>query len=191
MQRDYCLRKRYISGTVPETSKEIASPTTLALQEIKEMANQSEHQSSKELPEIPIIKMKDFSVVDMNEKLNLIMVAINKMNTNFHHKFEDFNRQLNDGDSSIIKRLEICEETLQNHHDVYNDEQQGILPHLRDVESTISDLALRLETLEEQKAQITDELFALKGVMQVQDNKIMQMDKKIVDLTARNMKIMY
>lgn len=39
--------------------------------------------------QIPVINMEDFEVVDMNDKLNLLTSAINKINTTFHLKFEE------------------------------------------------------------------------------------------------------
>ena len=59
---------------------------------------------------------------------------------------------------------------------------------MRDAENTIEDLQERMEKLEEEKSIMQDELFTLKGVAQVQDCKIISIDNKVVDLTARSMK---
>ena len=49
---------------------------------------QQKHTPVKEVIEIPVIKMEDFQQVNMNEKLDLLMSAINKINTNFHYKLQ-------------------------------------------------------------------------------------------------------
>ena len=50
--------------------------------------------NSLQKPEIPVVEMRDFEVVDMNDKLNLLMSAINKINTNFHYKIESVKSQI-------------------------------------------------------------------------------------------------
>ena len=143
-------------------------------------------QSSKK--EVPVIHMTDFSAVDMEEKMNLLMIAINKINTNFHHKFEDFNQKLSSGDLTLQNCIKNCQASIDDQHKVLNDEQDGVLPRLRDAESAISDLQSRVETLEEEKTNLLDEIYALKGYAQVQDKKLAAAEDKIIDLTARSMK---
>ena len=73
-------------------------------EELKDMENSSgdsntSNQSTQTvtLSEIPVVSMEDFKVVDMNDKLNLLMASINKINTNFHHhKFESLTKILSD-----------------------------------------------------------------------------------------------
>ena len=137
--------------------------------------------------EKPVINMSDFSAVDMNEKLNLLMVVINKINTNFHHKFEELYAQIFDGKEALATRITACEQQIQNQLDVLNDEHEGILPRLRDVEQITSDLQSRIETLELQKVKTSDDIVALRGYAQVQEKKINTIEDKVVDLTARNM----
>ena len=74
----------------------------------------------------PVIQMQDFSAVNMEEKLNLLMVAINKINTNFYYKSEDLNKQLNVGKEAIIPRLMKCKEAIAAQYDVLNDEADGL-----------------------------------------------------------------
>ena len=132
--------------------------------------------------------MNDFSTVNMDEKLNLLMVAINKMNTNFHHKLDDLNKQLNEGDNAIVTRLATCETAIKTFEETLNDEQEGALPRLWDPEQSITDLIDRVEKLEEENIKVRDELYTLQGIAQVHDNKIHQTEKKITDLTVQNMK---
>ena len=139
-------------------------------------------------PKLCMIQMKDFSAVDIEEKLNLLMVAINKINANFHHKFEDLNKQLNDGDNGIVSRLNVVKQAIESHHEVLSDETDGILPRMRDVESAVAEIQSQMETLIEEKTAMQDELYILKGYTQIHDKHIDQAHSKITDLTARNMK---
>ena len=198
MQREFVLRSRHISNNSNPEDQTVTSPTLIALTAIKEMAEQNENSKGSktetdssddpEQPAHPVIKMKDFAEVTMDEKINLLMVAINKINTNFHLKFEDLNRQLHEGEKAIIPRLESCEKLISNHIEVLNDEAEGILPRLRDAESAIEELQGQVETLQEQKTLLKDEIFTLKGFTQVHEKKMEQVESKVTNLTARNMK---
>ena len=137
--------------------------------------------------EIPVIKMTDFSAVDMDEKLNLLMVAINKVNTNFHMKFEDMSKKLEKVKTSVDSKLQTFQEKLDSVNDVLNDEQDGVLPRLREAEDTITDFHDRIETLEEQHASLQDEIFMLRGIAQVNDRKLISLDDKVLKLTSRSM----
>ena len=128
MQREYILRNRHISCNSTDDQKNhcehnpnILSPTVIALTAIKEMADNPETPDESQQPfsatqveskEKPVVKIADFSAVIMEEKLNLLIVAINKMNTNFHHKFEDLTRQLNDHEKEIVPCL--CRGGIKN-----------------------------------------------------------------------------
>ena len=95
---DYNLRNCHVSQPVminPDPQADTQStPQPSSMQEI------SEETGAKE--KIEVIKMKDFTAVDSDEKLNLLMVAINKINTNFHHKFKELSDQLNDPEKGIV-----------------------------------------------------------------------------------------
>ena len=151
-------------------------------------SDEQDHSKEQQIQEVPVIKMKDFSAVDMEEKLNLLMVAINKINTSFHHKFEELNIKTFSAQNALEPRITDCETMLANHADVFNDEKEGVLPRLCDAKDDIVDLKARIENLEEEKAKMQDEIFALKGYIQVQDNKMHQIESKVIDLTARSMK---
>ena len=58
---------------------------------------------------------------------------------------------------------------------------------MNDAEENISDLQSRLDELEEANASLKDELTVLKGIMQVNDKKINNLDNRVIDLTARSM----
>ena len=140
------------------------------------------------MKEHPVIEMKDFeAVTSTDEKLNLIMVAINKINTNFHHKFKAVNKQLHEGEDAIVPQLKNCKSALEKCHKVLNNEQEGLLPRMRDAEASVEDLIQRVEKLETQSVELQDQIVCLKGATQVHDRKLNSMDNKITDLTARSM----
>ena len=216
MQSNYNLRHRHSSQPVQSHAKSLSSndtlhplkslrvAQTLNMEDIKEdienrkkqiEQSQLQGENGKE-KEHPVISITDFSaVVNMEEKLNLLMVAINKINTNFHLKFEELNKKLYTGDDAIVNRLSTCEnsvislrKTCESIQEALDDEQSGALPRLRDAETAISDLQERIDTLESQKVVMQDELFTLKGVVQVHDRKHTATDKRVIDLTAHSMK---
>ena len=117
---------------------------------------------TKQLVEIPVINMEDFRKVDVNDKLDLLMAAINKINTNFHYKFQVLTEQL-------------------------TDEEDGVFPRLRDLESNYDEMANRVEALETINASLLDEVEVLKGLLHVQDTKIKSNTRKVVDLMPRSM----
>ena len=129
--------------------------------DIGEEETTPKHRKQK-LAEVPVINMEDFQKVEVNNKMDLLMVAINKINTNFHHKFEDLKKQL-------------------------SDEEDSVLPRLQDVEQNYMDLLNRVDALENTNATLMDELEIVKGILQVQDNKIASNAKKTTDLMAHNM----
>ena len=56
--------------------------------------------------EIPVVTMLDFEIVNTDDKLNLLMAAINKVNTNFHMKFESLTKWIKEGMQGRIEALE-------------------------------------------------------------------------------------
>ena len=154
-------------------------------EDLGQVPSKEEHSKPKE-KEIPVIKMNDFEAVGMDEKLNLLMVAINKINTMFHHKFEDLNKQMNDP-GGVISMVKDCRSDLDTLHEVLNDESQGVLPRLRDVESTGADLSQRMEALEEKVSRLENDTTLVRGAVQVHETQLTSAMTKIVDLTARSM----
>ena len=142
--------------------------------------------SQVEIKDIPVIKMDDFSQVGTDEKLNLIMVAINKINTTFHHKFEEFNEQVN-YEGGMKSQLNQCKQAIINIQESLDDEQDGAFPRLRDTESQIADLQETVAHLEEKIASMQNDIVILRGAVQVQEKQTASNTNKLVDLTARNM----
>ena len=128
--------------------------------------------------QIPVIKMEDFEIVDMNDKLNLLMVAINKVNTSFHLKLDALNGE-NKSDSTEIKTQ------MQNFVSIMEELQERV----DDLESKVlpDDVISRIKRLEEENTALRDELAVVKGFMQVQDKKINVNQRKLIDLTMRSM----
>ena len=59
-----------------------------------------------ETGEIPVINMQDFQEVDMSDKLNLLMAAINKINTNMHLKLDSLKKVVEDKKEGIVPKVE-------------------------------------------------------------------------------------
>ena len=134
-----------------------------------------------------VIDIKDFEAVNMEEKLNLIMVAINKVNTNFHHKFQELHNALNNKDDGIITRLNNCENALSDLDPILNDEEDGVLPRLREAESDIEIMKTQMDEVLESNRTLQDQVFMLSGTIQVHDHQIQSNEKKVTDLTKRSM----
>ena len=123
--------------------------------------------------------MEDFKIVESNGKLDLLMVAINKINTNFHHKLDDMRKELADSSHTFKPRLDA----LQKEH-------KELLACVDDLESnykTVQNLITRIEDLESQNTCLADDVEILKGIVQVQDKQLKANNNKITDLTAHSM----
>ena len=131
--------------------------------------------------------MSDFQQVDMNEKLDLLMSAINKINTNFHIKFEELNEKITDEQQGILPRLIDIEANITDLKEKLTDEHQGILQRLIDAEAGVADLQERMDNLEETNTSLKDEMPVIKGLLQANDNRVSNIDRKVVDLTMRSM----
>ena len=91
----YDLRARHTSqpsinavqdDNEPDSLQHLPQRDATKLSPLKEDNQEPPEQHKKsQLAEVPVIRMEDFQQVDMNEKLDLLMSAINKINTNFHH----------------------------------------------------------------------------------------------------------
>ena len=109
-----------------------------------------------------IIDMQDYLQVADGEKLNLLMFAINKMNTSWQYKLDKIQEAL----------------TL---------DEEGIFPRLQDCETNIDDHAERISVLEEENKKLQEDVDFLKGVIQVQDKKIVHLQTDAADAKARSM----
>ena len=80
------------------------------------MEGQQNSQSTQTIApiDIPVVPMDDFAVVDINDKLNLLMAAINKINTKMHIKFESVQKQLT-AEGGITFRITTLEEYFKNY----------------------------------------------------------------------------
>ena len=120
-------------------------------------------QKQQEDLEVPVVSMSDFEVVDINDKLNLLMSGINKINTNFHHKFENLRKQLSDK-NGVILRLQAIENAYQE-----------LLARIDDLEGEkvmVAENKSSITTLEESVSKLSDDIPTLKGFIQVQENQI-------------------
>ena len=75
----------------------------------------------KKKEEQRVIKMDDFAAVNMEEKLNLLMVAINKINTNFHNKFKDMYKKIFDDVNAVEPRIVACESNIAGLKEKFED----------------------------------------------------------------------
>ena len=138
-------------------------------------------QKSKVPPEdieIPVVTMSEFETIDMDNKLNLLMSAINKVNTNFHLKFESLEQKLTAKGGVMTKLSQL------------QDQYEEMSARLDDAEGTLAVVDQhkdKIDSLEANVEKIMDEVAALKGFSQVQDASLKECKSKIIDLTARSM----
>ena len=202
---EYNLRKRHTSQIISpkdQSPSNTFEPLSEESEVIKDMSSQKVPQQDpgssnqpqqkpkgkkEEEKEIPVIHMKDFSEVDMEEKLNLLMVAINKVNTNLHLKMESLGEKIAAVEKKVEEKTTALDTRLGAVEESLNDETEGALPRLRDAETSISDLLDRVEILEEEKTKLNDHIFSLKGVTQVNNRKIITVENKVLKLTTRSM----
>ena len=192
---DYNLRNRHVSQQTmvnpkqTDTSGDINVPDMPENNSVPGTPKEKESESPKqqEQEQIEVIKMKDFTAVDSDEKLNLLMVAINKINTSFHHKFEELNVQLNEPTNGLVKRIMRCEDAIKDLKDMNENEETGLTPRIIDAETNISDIQTRMDTLEENNKMLVDQVHMLCGTVQVYDKRITANTTKVIDLTARSM----
>ena len=139
-------------------------------------------QSTEENKTIPVIvRMADFETVDLEDKLNLLMSAINKVNTNFHLKFEQMQVRLPDLDDykNMATRIASLEKA-----------NEEILARVDDREAEIANIQsnkTRINDLESKMNKMNDDMATLKGIIQVLDISLKECKDKIIDLTARSM----
>ena len=129
--------------------------------------------------EVPVINMDDFKNVDNTEKLDLLMAAINKINTNFHYKFDDLKTQMTEDKVGIKPKLTSLTKL--------SEEMCARLDDCESQTSQIQGLKNRIDALERENQRLNDEVTILKGISQVHDKTISNNQKKFVDLTTRSM----
>ena len=182
--RPYRLRDRNTSGGAKQIQTDpIGKPVREdSSDNIKTISEDTETQKStqtKEEIEIPIMEMHNFEIVDMNDKLNLLMAAINKVNTSFHYTLDSLKIQLAKDTAKTEPRLAALEQKCEV-LDARLDDHEAMA-------AEIADLHERLDLLEEKSGKLKDNVGALKGIAQVHDKAITASKNKITDLMARSM----
>ena len=129
--------------------------------------------------EVPIVSMEDFEVVDLNDKLNLLMPSMNKINTNFHHRFESLSKQMGNEKEGLIGRITLTEHFLA--------EIQARMDDVEERTAATPQYNIKVSVLEERVQKLSDDVATIKGLLQVQDTELKMCKNKIVDLTARSM----
>ena len=128
-----------------------------------EMDNSTIQAAEETVPIRSIVPMRDFMQVSNEEKLNLIMVAINKFNTTFQHKLDYFTSAL-------------------------SDEEDGVFPRLRDCERDIDEFRDRMDTMETTNTGLLEDVRILKGIVKTQQNQLNALQHNAVEGKTRSMK---
>ena len=68
-----------------------------------------------------------------------------------------------------------------------SNEETGVKPRLHDVETNVSDIIERIDTLEEKNRELHEQVHLLRGTIHVHDNKISSNQNKVFNLTMRSM----
>ena len=178
-------------------------PQSLPQQEQQDTPNQKDegNLNKPKQQEHPVISMDHFKEVEPSDKLDLLMAAINTMNTTFHYRMEEVQKEFTTSLQAVTKALLPQVTTLQNtvtELQARVDDLESNLPDFKTINGkltaidtvtspAITALQNKLAKLEEDVGKNTDDLVVLKGYTQVQDKAIMQNKNKIIDLTARSM----
>ena len=148
-------------------------------EEVKQHNTSTISTQTTEVCDIPIVPMADFQVVDVNDKLNLLMSAINKVNTTFHYKFDELHTILKDEKDGLVPKVKTIVKDVQ--------ELQARVDDMEGYTASLQMYKKKTETLEGLVNKLTDDVTLLKGLVQVQEMSIKENKKKVVDLTARSM----
>ena len=152
-------------------------------------------------PGVPVIAMDYFRKVETGDKLDLLMAAINKINTNFHYKFEalsktlcqDMARHTRSVNAEVNKLQRLQRETKARVDDIESNLPNMIhttqeIQKLNDqTHPTILALQRKIDLLESNQGRMNDDIAVLKGFSQAQEKHITENKKKITTLTARSM----
>ena len=138
--------------------------------------SQLQTQEQIKLAEVPVMNMSDFEEEEVNVKLNRLMVAINTINTNFHHKVESLHNQIT---GVVTPKIEAVENAYVELAARVDDLEQNQPSH--------KELLDKIGTLESTCVNLKDDVALIKGIIQVQDKQIKTQGSKLVDLTTRSM----
>ena len=140
-----------VNGEIPTLKEQLEN---LQEQDRNSSAGNSP-KSAKQIEEIPIVQMSEFETINMESKLNVLMAAINTMNTNFHMKFESLEKKLSaeGGIQSKIVDLEgdyqiLCARV---------DNAEGAL-------AAVTENTTKLNNLEQKIEDLCDALQCLRGL---------------------------
>ena len=156
------------------------------------------------LAEVPVIDMEHFAQANTDDRLVLLMSAINKINTNFHYKFDAWKKQMTDDVQGVFPRLTSLESTneeiLARVDDVEKEvasnteawkttaqQQEKFESAMSKIPEEHTQLKSKIEKLETLMSNMCDELSVVKGFVQTQDKALKTTKEKVVDLTARSM----
>ena len=174
------------AGIAEHTSEsEICMNATSKVLESPQVYKDTSHKEDQ-LEEMPVIDMQHFKMVGENDKLDLLMAAINKINTNFYYKMEDIRTRLLGETDGVITKLDNIQSKIEKlERDAEVDEArienlESFIPNMKSMEK-------RIIQLEQQNCEFRDEIAVLRGFTQVHDKAILSHSTKIADLTQRSM----
>ena len=78
---------------IDKSTTALIAPSSLVSVEVINTTTEEQGTWCHQLKEVPLMEINKFQAVDMED---LLMVAINKINTNFHHKIEALQKKLMD-----------------------------------------------------------------------------------------------
>ena len=110
-------------------------------------------------PEILVVPLDNFEIIGMDDKLNLLVSAINKMNTKFHNKLDELQKKLTKQVLAFephITAMEMKYETLL-----------GSVDDLETNYAMVSELKTKISMLEDACAIIKDDIEMLKELVRV------------------------
>ena len=129
--------------------------------------------------QIPVVGMHEFEVVDFGEKLNLLMSAINTINTSLHMQIADVKNDLKTNFDRLFPRVRAVKKAQQ--------ELQVRVDDMEATVATVSALTRQVSTINDTVSTLLDDMAMLKGLSQVYDHEIMELKSTTVDLKARSM----
>ena len=184
-------KRKKVEGSIPEEGL-LVQLSYLAAKDVQFM-----DKTGKQLAEIPVIDMAFFKEVEATHKLDLLMAAINKINTSFHYKFQALSNVVTNLDATIKKvspKIDAIESSIEvlegriDEQEANGAKIDGAITRINDLENTtIKKLEERVAALESSMTTTKDDVFTLKGFSQVQDKQVKQNKAKILDLTQRSM----
>ena len=182
-----------IPESIKRTGTDPPKSGTTGLQPGKSTPHPPQNLDREELVEVPVISMEHFKEAEMNDKLDLLMAAINKINTNFHYKFDDLKQDVKTVKASLqevtpkVKELEKGQEELSARLDDLKSKIPDTASLTVSLQFLDNSLSERIRKLEESQISLEDDMTLLKGSIQVQEQQVQHNKDKILNLTVRSM----